>query len=412
MKTIVFLGTQKSGSSREAIRAAEKLGYYTVLFTDQSNLLEKRTELPDVHLMQFCNLNNIEELKNNIKRLQIRALDISAIVSFIDPHCYTACLLAEEFGLNHLSTQAISSMLNKINSRQIVSQTPYNPRFMVFHENTSLSSFQKDINKQFPFIIKSPNSTGSKDVFIINNYQDFEGCIKKLLHKYPQMPILIEEYLDGPQYLVEVIVYKQKVHIIAIIEQEITYNQRFIITGYNLIIDPPTDFLESLNEAVESIIEIHGMESGGCHLELRHVNNQWKLVEINPRISGGGMNKLIEISLGINLVEETLKIALGQEPNIQAKFKEHISAQYLTISTAGILKRVTGKRKASQCPGVKEVYLKPRKGSILTPPLSMGHRYAYVIATGDSEKSANENAKYAASQIKFWISDFPLDLKN
>lgn len=119
------------------------------------------------------------------------------------------------------------------------------------------------------------------------------------------------------------------------------------------------------------------------------------------------MNKLIEIGLGLNLVEETLKLALGQEPNLQPKHKQHVFAQYVILSETGILEKITGKRKASLCAGVQEVYVKPRQGTLLTPPLSMGHRYAYVIATGDSEQSARENAKFAASQIQFYLSPPP-----
>ena len=36
-----------------------------------------------------------------------------------------------------------------------------------------------------------------------------------------------------------------------------------------------------------------------------------------------------------------------------------------------------------------------------TPPLSMGNRYAYVIATGNTAEDAKINAKFAASQISF-----------
>lgn len=39
MDTIVFIETNKSGSSREAIKAAEKLNFFTVLLTKKQNLL-------------------------------------------------------------------------------------------------------------------------------------------------------------------------------------------------------------------------------------------------------------------------------------------------------------------------------------------------------------------------------------
>jgi biotin carboxylase len=423
MKAIIFIGTYKSGSSREALKAAEKLGYYTVLFTERLNFIKNRSSFPEVHLMKLCDLNNLEEIKQNIRPLILKGIKICAIVSFIDPYCYTACLLAEEFGVNRFSTQAINTMQDKILSRQVLSTSPYNPSFTILKDGDALlSSAEQKLTVGYPFILKLPHSTSSKDVYKINNSKQFKRYMKKISQKSGES-ILAEEFLDGPQYLVEVLVHQKKVHIAAIIQQEITHDMRFIVTGYNLLIDPPADFYDDLKKAVEAIIFTHGMESGACHLEMRHVwkdktlpiakeaddwgnlqNKEWKIVEVNPRISGSGMNRLIEIGLGFNLVEETLKMALGQEPNLSPRHKQNVFAQYVILSETGILEKITGRKKACDCPGVREVFLKPRKGTLLIPPLSMGHRYAYVIATGNSEESAIHNAKFAASQIKFWLT--------
>ncbi|MDD4346585.1 MAG: ATP-grasp domain-containing protein [Desulfitobacteriaceae bacterium] len=423
MKTIIFLGTHKSGSGREALKASARLGYYTVLYTNQPKFLENRTSFPDVHLMYLCDLNNLEEIKLNIRHLILNGIEICAVVSFIEPYCHTACQIADFFSVNRFSTQAIKIMLDKILSRQILAKSSYNPKFTILaKKDLSLSSLPLKIKKNYPFILKLPHSQGSKDVFKINNAEQYKHYVKKISQK-SQDPILVEEFLDGPQYLVEVLVRQNKIHIVAIVQQEITHSKRFIITGYKLLIDPPADFFENLKEAVEAIVQRHGMETGACHLELRHVwkkkavpvinedndykhlqKKKWKLVEINPRISGGSMNRLIEIGLGINLVEETLKLALGQEPNLLPSHKQNVFAQYLILSETGILEKITGRKKASVCPGVEEVFLRPRKGTLLIPPLSMGHRYAYVIAKGDNEEMARQNAKYAVSQIKFWLS--------
>ena len=69
----------------------------------------------------------------------------------------------------------------------------------------------------------------------------------------------------------------------------------------------------------------------------------------------------------------------------------------------GTLLKVTGRNKATNQPGVREVYIKPRKGTLLTPPMSMGHRYGYVIASGDTSDEAKTNAINAASNIKFYL---------
>lgn len=399
MKTIVFIGTQKSGSSREAIKAADELGYYTVLLTDRKNLIKQRTEFPDVHLMLLCDLDNIEEIRKAIRSLVVKALDLLAIASFVDIHCYTAALLSEEFGLNHFTTDAIKTMLNKISSREVLSGTSYAPGFVMLSEGSIPSKIE--IIKFLPFIMKSPKSTGSKDVLKTTSYEEFNHNRKKLFEKYPGEPILIEEYLDGPQYLVETIVNEGNLNIIAIFKQEITFGKRFIITGYELLIHPEDDFYNKLKSAVETIISKHGLKYGPCHLEMRLVKQHWKLVEINPRISGGGMNDLVKAGLGINLVKETLKILIGQKPNLKPEYTRNAFAQYVTVSEPGILEKVTGRNKSLKAPGVKKVYIKPRKGSLLSPPLSMGNRYAYVIATGNTAEDAKINAKFAASQISF-----------
>ena len=402
MKTIVFIGTQKSGSSREAIKVAERLGYFTVLFTNRLNQLEKRKDFPDVHMMKYCNLDDIDEIKKNIQSLQTKGISVNAIISFVDSYCYTASVLAEHFNVSHFSTEAIGKMENKIYSIEALTGTNYAPWYKIISNSDEIS--KDEIENSLPFIIKSPSSTGSKDVYKINTYKEYTTCYQQLKRSYPHEPVLIEEFLDGPQFLVEAVVFQNEVNIIAIIEQEITYNKRFIVTGYNLIVNPSGILLDSLTEAVKEIITCHGLESGPCHLEMRYVKSQWKLVEVNPRISGAGMNKMIEVGLGINLVEETLKFALGEDANFKPKHIQNVFAQYITVSTTGVLERVTGRHKALNSKGVMEVYIKPKKGSLLSEPTSMGHRYAYVIATGEDEESAMNNAKYAASQIKFKVS--------
>ena len=88
-------------------------------------------------------------------------------------------------------------------------------------------------------------------------------------------------------------------------------SNRFIITGYKL----PTSLTDKVSQelyiAINNIIKEIGLINGTCHLEMRNFNHEWKLIEINPRISGGAINQLIYEATGINLVKETLKLSLG-----------------------------------------------------------------------------------------------------
>lgn len=394
----------KSGSSREAIKAAEKLGYFTILLTSNEKFLKQRTEFPDVHRMILVDFSNVEGLRTTIKGFQSEGLIINAIISFVDPYMYLATKLHEEYCNKVLSIDAIKAMEDKILTREILKDSPFTPNFFKLNgmeSEESLASISKHYS--YPLMVKSPISTGSKDVIKVENDKELFDSVNLLARKYPDQSILIEEYLDGPQYLIETVVINGNIHIIAILEQEITQYERFIITGYKLLNEINKTLLLNIQQAVESIIKSFKMETGTCHLEIRIIQGQCKLIEINPRISGGAMNRIIEIGYGINLVEETLKISLGIPPNLTKKWKKPVFTQYVTISKRGILEKVTGKERASNLPGVQEVYVKPRKGRLLTPPISMGQRYAYIIATGYSSIQAKKNAKTAAKEIKFHL---------
>lgn len=396
LKTILFIGVNKSGSSREATRAAEKLGYYTVLFTDNNRQLEQRAQYEEIHKMLLVDTTNMEAMKAEISKLQQIELDIKTIVSFVDPFVHVASLLCDEFCHNLTSSKAIQMMENKEATRNFLLNKPYSPSYHVIQPGEKNSS-----KLTFPVIVKSPKSTGSKDVLLANDLKQFNNHLAALQKKYPEDSIITEEYLKGPQYLVEVVVYKQQPHIIAVMEQDITKGKRFIITGYRLFATVPPNLLTGLETLCQSIVETFAIETGAFHLELRFTSKGWKLIEINPRISGGAMNKMIEAAFGFNLVEQTLKLYLGEEPNLTPNQHHFVYTKHLIVHQKGVLEKVTGKQRALKSPGIYDVYIKPKKGTLLIPPLSMGHRYAYIIAQGSSINEAVYLATKAASEIKF-----------
>jgi len=399
MKTIVFIGANKSGSSYEAIKASEELHYYTVLLTDRRSFFDKRMDFPHVHSMRMCDLENINDIKSAIDRIDQDRFTICAIVSFIDPYCHAAALLSREFGLKPFTEQAIRLMLDKTKSRKALNGTPHSPPYQLISDGTK----PPESKLEMPVVLKAPVSSSSRDVHVASTMEQYQSAFTDIRKRYPDGPVLVEQYMPGPQYLVETLTIKGKVYIAALIKQEILFSGKFIVTGYQIITDQDSIFFRRLQHAVQSIILAHGMRDGPCHLELRRFGKEWKLIEANPRISGGAMNLLIETAYGINLARETLKSALGQEPDMERKHEREAFLQYIVVPRAGILSKVTGKNMAQNSPGVARVYVKPKKGSTLMPPTSMGHRYAYVIATGATAEAAGSNAKTAASKIKFHL---------
>ncbi|PHF04111.1 biotin carboxylase [Bacillus pseudomycoides] len=373
------------------------------MLTRKKRFLEERSEFPDVHQMIFTDINDYDNLITIIQKLEKTGKNIKGIFSFMDSFVYVAACLSEKFCQSIVSTEAIYHMENKILTRKVLQNSPISLNYLIYKPTESLSSFLKTKKMTFPLVVKSPESAGSKDVLLAKDRNQLISSMQTLLNKRPNEEILLEEYVDGPQYLVEVLVHNERIHIIAVIEQEITFGERFIVTGYSLLgrLDPRIYY--SLLNAINSIVQAFDMKNGACHLELRRVNGIWKLIEINPRISGGAMNRMIEIGHGINLVQETIQLMLGNKPSLNKEHYKYVYTHYLTVASSGKLIRVTGKNRSSKYPGVEEVYIKPKKGSILKPPTSMGHRCGYVLAASFYKQEAKRIALEAAKEISFHI---------
>jgi biotin carboxylase len=403
MRTIIFIGLNKSGSSRDAVKAANELGYYTVVFTDQEKQIQQRSEYMDVHQLTLVDLSNIEEIKQQIHLLQSRGNEIVIITSFVAKYVQTASMLADEYCVNYLSTEALAIMENKGKTRTFFTNQSFTPRFKLITKDVQMPIDFTYQTFKFPVVVKCASSTGSKDVIFAANIKELEKNVRKLRSKNLNETIIIEEYVNGEQYLVEVLVSNWEVHIGAVIKQEITNGKRFIVTGYGVLAEIPRDLERSLLNVIETIVSSLAFKNGAFHLELRLTEDGWKLIEINPRISGGAMNKMIQAAFGYSLVEETLKMLIGESPSLEKTTNHYVFTQYVILENKGILDKVTGKGRAMATPGVVEVYVKPKSGAYVTPPLSMGHRYAYVIAKGDTFEEAQKIAKQAANEITFHL---------
>ncbi|WP_078544764.1 ATP-grasp domain-containing protein [Litchfieldia alkalitelluris] len=411
METIIFIGVNKSGSSREAIKAAERLGYYTVLFTNRKKQLIQREQYPDVHQMILTDTVDLLEMKKHLKTLQQRGHEICLITSFVDQNVHTATILADEYCQNVLSKKAIEIMENKEQTRTFFEEESFTPNFVLLSPIQNVDTIFLHNKLSFPLMLKSPKSGGSKDAILVENMEQLRYEVKGLRELYPEETFIIEEFIVGDQYLVEAIVYQSRIIPIAVIEQEITKGMRFIVTGYGVMSEIPIHIEREVTKVVKGVVNKLEIKNGGLHLEMRLTEQGMKLIEVNPRISGGAMNDMLEAAFGFSLVEETLKLYLGQAPALTKRRNLAVYTKYVIIPNHGILKKVTGKGRAKHSIGVVKVYVKPKKGTFLHPPLSMGHRYAYVIASAQSLVEAEKLAVQGANEIEFHLEKDETPLK-
>jgi len=400
MKAILFLGMEEQGGSRDALRAAARMGYAVhVLTTNPTLFRDADAALPEAASVQYVRPLRFRDGEAEIERLRSAGVDVAAVVSFSERHVYTACLLNDAIRGEVFTTAAYRCIRNKAAVRKRLEGLPFNPYYAILTDNHP--SALGELEARLPLILKRPNSGGSRDVYLAADAAELSRAAQRLSPS-KEAPALVEEYLDGPQYLTEVLVYGGSVRLVAVIRQDVEFeNGKFIVKGYSIMRDRAAPLFLALEETVNAVIERIGLKNGSCHLELRCVRGNWKLVEINSRLSGGFMNRFIDAATGVDTAEAIVRMWLGGAPDVRPTRDRYAYARYVTADRAGRCRAVRGVEEARQAPGVELAFVHDVVGQPIRPPRSMADRYGCVIAVGDSAEEAEANAKAAAAMIRF-----------
>ncbi|MEZ7173107.1 ATP-grasp domain-containing protein [Sporosarcina sp. OR05] len=403
MESILFIESARSGSSREALAAATRLGFTPILLTCKKRFLCQFDASTQIYCLDHINERVIRE---TIQELRQKGYMIRAIMSFVDPYVSMAATLSNEYCQSAISVEALKVLENKCETRNVLRTNSTSISYEAFIPSAIQPSFSTT-DRKFPQILKKATSNGSKDLYKIETAEQLEAVIEKITMTNGYEQWLLEDYVEGIQYIIELAVYEGIPNVIAIIQQEITHDVTFVVTGYDVCMTIEPKMEKELTSAVDEIIRDIGLYHGTCHLEMRYTDRGWKLIEINPRIAGGAMNRMVEEAFGISIVEETIKLFIGKEPDYHKKKMQPVYTSYITLAKAGYLLQIEGAEQAKSTPGMIEVHVSAAIGSLMMPPLSMGCRYGYVMAKGITQEEAKNRAEHAANLLTFYLE--PID---
>jgi biotin carboxylase len=126
---------------------------------------------------------------------------------------------------------------------------------------------------------------------------------------------LVEQYLDGPAFSVESLVTGDAVEHIAVCEKGPLTGPFFREIGHSTPPRLATGTVSGLTEIAARAIRALGIDWGVTHAEFKFTSaGDPHMLEIAARMGGGSIRQVVRLATGVDLVELTLRLALGQRP--------------------------------------------------------------------------------------------------
>jgi biotin carboxylase len=154
---------------------------------------------------------------------------------------------------------------------------------------------------------------------------------------------MMEEYLDGPEVDVDLIMSEGVCQYCKVIDNGPTSEPFFAETWAALpsLMDPQkVSELETL--AVDAVKAL-GFMNGVFHVELKYTSQGPRIIEVNARMGGGPTRMIHKLSFGIDLVVEQFKLAVGiaSNPSVAPTPLTRVAYAFINARTSGTVDDVS-----------------------------------------------------------------------
>jgi biotin carboxylase len=355
--------------------SAKQLGYEIILLTNKQNLPDYvRGLVTDVRQVDTYNIESsiaaVKELASKYK--------ICAVPSWTEADVELVARINETLKLPGLSTSAAYRARNKFAMKQALNKVPeLLPKFKKVHSYRELIAAIDEIG--LPAVIKPTGASGSKGIFELRNKEDLASAFAALqtITKPEFDPIfnqfgaelIVEEFLTGPEFSVEGMVFNNHIHIVGITDKWTT--DPFHLEYQHIF---PSRFSKSIQEDIKAksttIIQTLGLNNCAFHLEAKYTAQGYRFIEVAARPGGDYITSyLVPISLGINFYSELIRIALGQSPSLTPS-KNYVSGvRFVMAKKEGILRGWKNFEKILHMPLVEHAFVEfDLNTKILLPP--------------------------------------------
>ena len=316
---------------------------------------------------------------------------VAGVTSSSEYYVGSASEVARTLGLAHPDPAAIRDCRDKATQRSRLAAAGLpGPAFAAARSRDEAAAAAARIG--FPVVVKPVAGSGSIGVRRCADPAEVATATEAVLAGTagtglpPQDTVLVESYLAGAEFSVET--FDDRV--VGVTRKHLGPEPRFVETGHDFPapLDPAS--AAALGQAAVAALRGLGLGWGAAHVELRLTAAGPRIVEINPRLAGGMIPRMVEAATGIDLVELLVARVAGERPVPAPTRAGAASIRFRVAETAGRLVDVDGVDAARRVPGVVEVGVTARRGQQVLVRGSFQDRLGYVLAADpDGEAAAH-----------------------
>lgn len=318
------------------------------------------------------------------------------ILCLIDIRMIETARLAERLGLRFLNSQTASLVRDKYSVRERLAERQIRqPRFVLATTNETLGQAVKTIG--FPVLIKPSDGYGSQNILTFMNEAGFVALAEPFANYLPLKTdyglgviandrLVVEEYIKGEVIGCETFTVAGKHFFLGINDKVFFPPPCFGIKGSCF---PASRFdTDTIRDYVFKILDALNFDFGAAHTEIIITPEGPYLVEVNPRLIGAHIPRLLGYALERSIYADVVNLHLGSDlAELRDLHPDQVAvSRWFTSKQSGTLKAII--LPEAKDPNIKAVYLFKKPGDFTQPPYNNADRLGFVMAVGKTQADA------------------------
>ena len=245
-------------------------------------------------------------------------------------------------------------------------------------------------------ILKPSRNSGSRGIAKVVKTitkEDFMKLYEVALNESRDSSVLIEQFIEGPEFSVEIIVWEGKINVLQVTDKKTTEAPHFVELGHN----QPSCFSDNVVAIVKDAairgVKALGVDKCACHAEVKVMGGKAYLMEVGARMGGDFISTVLtRLSTGVDMVAAAINCALNIEPNLEPQIAtKSVCIRYFCPSP-GILIYISDTEVLND-PRVYESEIYCKLGDMIPEVTSSLCRSGHIIVTEDTPQNAIELAE-------------------
>ncbi|WP_329056048.1 ATP-grasp domain-containing protein [Amycolatopsis sp. NBC_01488] len=236
-----------------------------------------------------------------------------------------------------------------------------------------------------PVVVKPAALSASRGTLLLTDPAGLPAWGDELAALAYSGPLLVEEYLRGPEFSVETMTVRGEHHVLGVTRKLLGPLPHFVERGH-LFGEPETAETRQAGALAVELLDAVGYQCGPAHTEVIVTADGPRIVESQARLGGDKIPNLIEHARGFDVKRAMFAALAGRTALPEPRgLVGHIA--YFTFPT-GVLQSVKGLEEARALDYVDTLSFPFAPGDVLPETVSSKTRHGFVILTGSADAAA------------------------